>query len=118
MRGYSKYRAVRTPCNQGHKHASKREAARCDELHLLQRAGEIINLSVEHQFWFVIDGKQVKHPNGRRVGYKTDFAYTIPKGLRDVAEDVKSSATMTEAARLRLTLFQHLFPEIELRVVK
>jgi hypothetical protein len=111
----NKYGAKRTDCNHGHKHASGREAKRCNELHLLLWAKEITNLRVEPQYWFHINGEQVKHPNGRRVGYKPDFAY-IEK-LQDVCEDVKSSATMTEAAVLRMTLFRALFPEIELRLV-
>lgn len=112
----SKYFARATVCHQGHKHASAKEAKRCFELHLLQATGEITNLRVEPQFWFVIDGKQVKHPNGRKVGYKPDFFYTIAETLEDIAEDVKSPATMTEAARLRMTLFAHIFPDIDLRV--
>jgi hypothetical protein len=113
----SKYHARRTPCSHGHNHASGREAKRCGELHLLQRAGAIASLRIEPQFWFVIDGKQMKHPNGRRVGYKPDFAYIEVPGLKDVAEDVKSSATMTEAAVLRIALFRALFPDFELRVL-
>lgn len=111
-----KYRAKATTCGQGHNHPSKREAARCDELHLLLRAGEISGLVYEPQYWFEIGGVQVKHPNGRRVGYKPDFSY-IERG-KIVAEDVKSKATMTGDAVLRMTLFQHLFPAIELRVVQ
>lgn len=113
-----KYFAKPTTCIHGHKHASKREAVRCVELHLLQQAGEIAMLRVEPQFWFVIDGKQVKHANGRRVGYKPDFAYAELPGLNDVVEDVKSPATMTEAAVLRIALFRALFPDVEMRVVR
>lgn len=113
-----KYFAKPTVCIHGHKHASKREAVRCVELHLLQSAGEIAMLQVEPQFWFVINGQQVKHQNGRRVGYKPDFSYAELPSLNDVVEDVKSPATLTEAAVLRLTLFRTLFPDIELRVVK
>lgn len=116
MKGH-KYHAAATVCQKGHKHPSKREAKRCDELHLLERAGQIAMLRVQPQFWFVIDGKQVKHANGRRVGYKADFAYAELPGLNDVVEDVKSSATMTEASVLRLALFRALFPDVELRIV-
>ena len=114
----NKYRATPTECLQGHKHASKREAKRCNDLHILQAVGQIAGLRVEPQFWFVIDGVQVKHPNGRRVGYKPDFAYFELPGFKDVVEDIKSDATMTEAAVLRMTLFRALFPDVELRVVK
>lgn len=112
----NKYFARKTSCQHGHMHASGREAKRCNELHLLEKAGAIWGLRIEPQFWFIMDGKQVKHQNGRRVGYKPDFAYV--EGLQDVVEDVKSKATMTEAAVLRMALFRSLFPEVELRVLK
>lgn len=110
-----KYHAKATTCGQGHGHPSKREAKRCDELHLLLRGGVIDALVYEPQYWFDINGEQVKHPNGRRVGYKPDFGY-VEKG-KVVVEDVKSKATMTTDAVLRMTLFRHLFPAVELRVV-
>lgn len=112
----TKYHAEPTTCIHGHRHASKREAARCVELHLLQQAGEIAGLQVEPQYWFQIDGRQIKHENGRRVGYKPDFYY-VEKG-RQVVEDVKSKATMTEAAVLRMAVFRALYPTLNLRVVK
>lgn len=115
MRGH-KYGAKPTICIHGHKHASKREATRCVELHLLQQAGQIAGLQVEPQYHFVIDGRQVTFPNGRRAGYKPDWSY-IEGGVK-VCEDLKSDATATEAFALRAALFRHLFPEIELRVVK
>jgi len=114
----NKYFARKTVCKHGHSHASRREAKRCMELHLLQDAGEIAGLQVEPQFWFVIDGKPVKHGNGRRVGYKPDFRYIELPGFADVVEDIKGGPTLTEAAVLRMALFRHLFPEFELRVVK
>lgn len=112
----TKYFAKRTACKQGHSHASKREAGRCAELFLLLRSGQISALVIEPQYWFEINGAVVTHSNGRRVGYKPDFGY-IENG-RHVVEDVKSTPTMTEAATLRMTLFRHLFPTIELRLVK
>lgn len=116
MRG-NKFFAKATVCIHGHKHASKREAARCVQLHLHQKAGLISDLVVEPQFFFEIDGKPLKHKNGRRAGYKPDFAYTSHGG-RKIVEDVKSPYTMTEAATLRMTLFRALFPEFELEVVQ
>jgi len=112
----NKYNARRTACNQGHSHASAREAKRCGDLYMLLRGGAISSLVIEPQYWFEIGGEVVKHGNGRRVGYKPDFGYL--EGGRHVVEDVKSSATQTEAATLRMALFRHLFPAIELRVLK
>lgn len=111
-----KYYAKATVCHEGHKHPSKREAIRCDELHLLQACGQIANLEYEPFFGFEINGVQLKHENGRRMGYRPDFAYT--EASERVVEDVKSKATMTEAFTLRAALFRHLYPDIELRLVK
>lgn len=111
----NKYGARKTPCQHGHTHDSAREAQRCNELHLLQRAGHISQLQIQPQYWFVINGQQVKHPNGRRVGYRPDFAYIELPELSDIAED--SKGMRTEAYVLRVALFRALFPEIELREV-
>lgn len=110
------YFARKTVCDKGHSHASRAEARRCYHLHQLQDAGEISDLRVEPQFWFVIDGEVVKHRGGRRVGYKPDFEY-YERGAH-VCEDVKArNGHTTEAATLRMTIFRHLHPGIELRVI-
>lgn len=113
----NKFGAKRSHCSAGHEHSSMKEARRCNDLRILQLAGEISDLEVEPQFWFVINGRQVKHENGRRAGYKPDFAYTARNGAM-VAEDVKGgNATRTEAHVLRIAIFRALFPAIELREV-
>lgn len=108
-----KYRAVKTGCRSGHHHPSKKEARRCDELHLLLRAGQISNLEIEPQYWFAINGVAVMHLNGRRVGYKPDFRYI--EGGQVVIEDVKGMAVRDFP--LRAAIFKALHPEIELRVI-
>jgi hypothetical protein len=118
VKRFNKFGAKRSYCSAGHEHASKREATRCNELRILERAGEIAALEIEPQFYFAIDGRQVKHQNGRRAGYKPDFAYRLPDG-RHVIEDVKGgNATRTEAHVLRIAIFRALFPAIELREVR
>jgi hypothetical protein len=108
-----KYGAKATTCDRGHAHPSKKEARRCAQLHLLERAGQISELQYEPQFWFELNDAVLKHDNGRRVGFRPDFGYV--EGGRKVAEDVKSSATRTEAYVLRSVIFRALFPEWELR---
>ena len=111
--GYSKYRAKKTICGQGHTHDSKREAQHCDLLHLELAAGLITNLELQPQFWFVINGRQVKHSNGRRVGYQGDFAY-----IRDGQECVDDAKGFTVRDwPLRKAIFLALFPHIQLREV-
>lgn len=113
MRG-QKYGAKPTECAHGHKRASKREAKRCVDLHMLQRAGEIIGLEVEPKFTFMIAGKPLKMANGHNAQYRPDFSY-VEKG-RKVVEDVKG--VIVRDFPLRAALFQALWPDIELRVVK
>lgn len=111
----NKFGAKKSDCRQGHKHASGKEARRCNDLHVLQAGKMISHLQVEPQFWFVIDGQQVKHPNGRRVGYRPDFQYF--ERDKNVVEDVKSTATKTEAYVLRRAIFRALYPFIDFREV-
>lgn len=112
----NKFSARKTPCNQRHMHASAKEARRCNDLHMLQRAGQIEALEVEPQFWFVINGVQVKHGNGRRAGFKPDFRYR--ENGRCVVEDVKGgNATRTEAFALRWALARALWPDLDWRMV-
>ena len=114
MKRFGKYRAVKAQCHAGHTHDSKREAIRCNELHILQAAGEITDLTIHPQYWFVINGRQLKHPNGRRVGYKSDFEY-IENGML-VTEDVKG--VIVRDWPLRRAVFIALFPNHLLRETK
>lgn len=109
----NKFGAKKTHCSHGHRHDSKREAACCEELHLRLYNGEISNLVTSPQFWFVIDGKQVKHRNGRRVGYKADWSFY--EGNRQVVVDAKGFSARDWP--LRRAIFEALFPDHELREV-
>lgn len=113
-RGFSKYSAEKARCRYGHSHASRREAQRCVELHNLQASGFIEELELEPQFWFIIDGRQVKHPNGRRVGYKADFQYK--EGGSTIVEETKGMEVRDWP--LRRAIFKALFPDITLRETK
>lgn len=109
----NKYGAKKTTCLAGHTHDSKREAVTCNHLHARLAAGEISQLEQQPQFWFVIDGKQVKHRNGRKVGYQADFAF-VENGRR-VVMDAKGFAARDWP--LRRAIFEALFPDLELREV-
>ena len=111
MNARHKYGAKRTACAAGHSHPSKGEAKRCDELHLLQRAGQISGLVCEPQYWFHYDGEPVKHDNGRRVGYKPDWRYF--ENNSTIVEEFKGFRT--EAYVLKLAFFKAAFRGIEHR---
>lgn len=113
----NKFDAKKSSCQQGHTHDSRAEGRRCNALHLLQRANLIRDLVVQPQYWFVINGVQVKHENGRRLGYRADFAYHDVEQDRAVVEDVKGGYR-DDAWTIRKAVFRALFPDLELREVK
>lgn len=113
MRRPNKYGAKKTPCQHGHNHDSGREAKRCNELHLLQRAGEIRELETQVHFPFMIDGKYLKGKNGHILGFTPDFVYL--EGNRTIVED--SKGFVVRDYPLRSALFRALNPKVELREV-
>ena len=110
----SKYFARSTTCSQGHTHPSKREAARCDELHLLLKAGGIDALVYEPTYELHMDGAPIKMRNGHTAKYRPDFTYR--ENGKIVAEDVKGY--IVRDFPLRAAIFRHCYPEITLRIVK
>jgi hypothetical protein len=84
VRGQPKYKAQKTVCAAGHKHDSKAEAARCDDLHGLQAAGHLYGLEQQPVFRVEIGGKLM-------CRYVADFAWQV--GGARVVEDVKGVVT-------------------------
>lgn len=85
---------------------SKAEAKRYGELKLLERAGEIRDLTCHPSY-----------PIAGKACYVADFAYI--EGGRQIAEDVKGGqATKTPTFRLKAKLFRERHPDIELRIVE
>ena len=110
--------AKKTVCAHGHEHDSKREAKRCDQLHILQEAGEIAGLRTQPFFAFVIDGERLKMANGHDGGVTLDFSYV--DGGKLVAEDVKGRSKLSDSRDwpLRKALFKHIYKAWELREVR
>lgn len=110
----TKYNAKKSTCNVGHTHDSIGEARRCDDLHLMLRAGAISDLSVSPVYRFILpDGKAIKMKNGQVAHYTADFQYM--ENGRQIVEDFKG--VVARDFPLRRALFEALFPEITLRVV-
>lgn len=107
----NKYQAVKTACGFGHEHASKKEARRCAELHLLQRAGEISDLELEPRYYFTVNGHVLTHDRGRRAVYTPDFRYREAGVL--VVEDSKGMRVRDWP--LRKALFRACYPDILVR---
>ncbi len=92
----SKYGNVRTTVN-GHAFASKKEAARYQELLLLEKAGEIEKLELQPRFPISLNGQKV-------CTYVADFQYR-ENGHR-IVEDVKSEGTRTAIYLLKKRLMK------------
>ena len=90
-RQLNKYRAKKSDCCQGHLHDSKKEAYRCDLLHILQKYGKISDLQIQVKFELVPAQKFQNMPNERAVTYIADFVYT-ENGLT-IIEDTKGVKT-------------------------
>lgn len=114
MASFNKYRAKKTNCAQGHTHGSSKEALRCNVLSQMQHCDLISDLEQQPQFWFTIDGRPLKHANGRCVGYKADFRYVDANG-RVVVEEVKGFSVRDWP--LRRAVFLALFPDLIFREV-
>jgi hypothetical protein len=108
--------AKKTECRLGHLHDSKREADRCHELQTLLRAGEIEALSFEPVWEVEIDGRPVKMGNGHTMRFTPDFSYV--EGGKVIYEDVKpKNGYMSRDVPVKIALFRHLNPNIDLRIV-
>ena len=109
---HNKYKAKKAVCSAGHVHDSTKEARRCDELHLLQRVGEIDELELQKEYLLIPPlyreielkerykaGKNKGQPKIKRVCeekkvvYKADFVYIDKKTGKIVIEDCKGMRT-------------------------
>lgn len=101
-----KYHNVKTVVD-GISFDSKREAARYQQLKLLERKGEISDLRLQVPFELIpsqrIDGKLLE----REIKYIADFVYK--KHGKTIVEDVKSIATKTKEyiIKRKLMLYNH-----------
>lgn len=92
---------------------SIQESRRYKELKLLLRAGEISDLELQPRFLLQESFKK----NGktyRKIEYIADFKYIV--NGKTIVEDVKG--IQTDVFKLKHKLFEKIYPELELRIVK
>lgn len=82
---YRKYKNVPTVID-GIRFASKREAKRYCDLKLLERAGEIMNLTLQPRYPLTVSGMHV-------CTYVADFSYIETASGRTITEDSKGVRT-------------------------
>lgn len=97
----SKYRAIKTECLAGHTHDSKKEAARCNQLHDMDTVGTISGLEFQPEYPCYVNGKLV-------LTYKADFRYRMQDLL--IVEDVKG--VQTAVFRIKRKLVEALYPGV------
>ena len=100
----NKYGARKTRCNHNHLHDSMKEAYRCNDLYLLQQAGEISKLKQQPRFVlqksFKLGKKKI-----RKLEYVADFEY-IENGVRTI-EDVKGRLTAVYKLKKKLFMYKY-----------
>ena len=99
-----KYHNIKSVCRHGHKHDSKREANRCDELNLLRKGGVIKDLKQQPKFVlqpsFKYQGKTI-----RAITYTADFSYRDCERKCFVVEDCKGFKTKTYQQKKKMLLY-------------
>lgn len=93
-----KYRAIKTDCDHGHNHDSKKEAARCNQLHDLEIDGAITDLKQQPSFAVTIGDNYI-------CTYVADFEYRV-QDCR-IIEDVKGVLTPVFALKRKLVEATH-----------
>lgn len=110
----SKYNASKVKID-GITFDSKREAARYQELKLLERAGEIKELRV-HPKYRLLDGFDFNGEHYRPINYFADFAYK--ENGKYIIEDTKGVQTSVFRIKMKLLLNQLDDSLYEFRIVK
>ena len=89
------------------------ESKRYKELALLLKAGKIKNLKLQPRF-LLQDGFKKNGKTYRKIEYIADFMYE--ENGKVVVEDVKGKET--EVFKLKRKLFEHEYPDLELKIIK
>jgi hypothetical protein len=99
----SKYGSSWKKCNEEHNHQSKKEANRCNELHLLLKAGEIEKLKIQPKFE-LLPSFEYNDKKYRGIHYYADFSYFDKDKKIWVVEDVKGHKTNVYKLKKKMLL--------------
>ena len=116
----SKHVGIKTECACGVVHDSRKEARRCADLRLMEKAGAITCLKSHPRYTFSINGKPVMMENGQQVRVTFDFAYFEMPSENLVVEDVKPASKKADSRDypIRKAFFKALYPQAELREIR
>lgn len=100
----SKYHSKHKVCNQGHGHGSIKEANRCNDLTLMEKAGVIRDLKQQPEFTlqdkFKYRGKTI-----RAIKYRADFSYFDEEKEKYVVEETKGFKTPVYRLKSKMFLW-------------
>lgn len=122
----NKYHSQKTECSHGHIHDSKKEALRCNELHMLLRGKQIRDLEIQKSYLIIpaiyneVDTKEV-YKRGDLKGklkkkrvcveeaayYNADFVYFDKQLGKMVIEDCKGKRTKDYILKRKLVKQQY-----------
>lgn len=105
----SKYRAVKTTID-GVTFDSKKEAARYQELRLMERSNLISNLELQPKYILISKFTSKSGENVRQLAYIADFRYFDETLGTTVVEDVKGMKTDVYKIKRKLLLWR--YPDI------
>ena len=97
----------------GEEFDNKKEGNRYKELKLLLKAGKISNLELQPRF-LLQDGFKKNGRTFRKIEYIADFKY-IENG-KTIVEDVKGM--QTDVFKLKHKIFEKVYPNLELKIIK
>lgn len=92
---------------------SIQESRRYKELKLLLKAGQIQNLELQPRF-LLQDSFKKNSRTFRKIEYVADFKYT--ENGKTIVEDVKGM--QTDVFKLKHKIFEKVYPDLELRIIK
>lgn len=92
---------------------TRKSPNRYKELRLLERVGEISNLELQPRF-LLQDKFKKNGKTYRKIEYVADFKY-IENGKK-IVEDVKGM--QTDVFKLKHKIFEKVYPDLELRIIK
>lgn len=93
---------------------SKKEAARYQELKLLERAGKISDLELQQEYELIPKFKK-NNKTYRKTIYRADFSYFDIEANKYIVEDVKGFKT--DVYKLKKKLFEYRYTDLEIKEV-
>lgn len=97
----SKYGNIRT-----NGYASKKEAARANELYVMQHAGLVFNVREQVKYVLIPDNRKADGTLERGISYIADFVYQNEHG-KEIVEDCKGFKTDVYKIKRKLMLHVH-----------